>query len=248
MESYGEFERKTRLAAERIQGSLGESSKLFFQIEELYNRGLSSVRQSETQDEVVFSLCWLCNCLVNTLYNAYEAYLHLQSWNRLVIQRYGIECVLKTSHLNKYPESLPQFLNNDLPYQNIKRTVREDIAFGSGRYPILEALISAHELCSSYGAHADIASLTARRFKVEYSEELRQHLSYFQHLQIPESEEDLHRDFHMLMMQYYLSLLVYRAFFRDHSSLSIGEWDERTAEIKTGLDALHASLPSARTG
>jgi hypothetical protein len=106
--------------------------------------------------------------------------------------RKAIDATLSAYRLIREPATLPLYHESHRSYQFIKRHIKTARATDESNYPLADPLLKVHDVCSQFGAHADISTFI-HRIAVFKTEDPNRGFMTVGMFQIPESDAMLRR-------------------------------------------------------
>lgn len=158
------------------------------------------------------------------LFASFTNLMRLHLSEALSCERKAIDASFTAYEILLNPVSLVDYQNRERRFQNIKNTIQKARKNDSGKYPLAETLLTAHDLGSRFGSHADISTFIFRTADHPFQNKpgaVRQTYSYFQK---PDTMEEANLNFLCRLHHFLLMTKIFDPFTEKYSNLNFAAW------------------------
>jgi len=145
------------------------------------------------------------------------------------VLRIAIDACLAAYHIIKKPEDAEKYIEQNRFFLFIKRNIEKALRKNPDTYPKAINLINLHDICSSFGSHADVTTLVHR---LDLSNRDKISLGYFQ---FPGEEKEFGKHFLTLLKGYLIIFEIFSDYVED-------KVDSKEKELEEKLDVLRSFL------
>lgn len=107
-------------------------------------------------------------------YAALATYLRCHLYDGLAVSRQSIDAAFTAYKLFQEPDRFEDYVNGQKYFEKIKSSIKRELSSSAHNEPNklpmrqdLEALVDAHEYCSTYASHADLRTFSSLRVVID---------------------------------------------------------------------------------
>lgn len=200
-----------------------EELRLLAEVAELYQQPLDVLEINAAAEKIVWQLY---SFVIFQFYFSVSCLMRAHLGEYFFSLRKAIDATLTVYKIAKEPNSLQFYLVRDKMFKNIKGHIKKAI----DSYPLASKLVELHEICSRFGAHADIDSFYNRLEEQEGS-------VLFDFFQPPKNEKEYKYFFVIVLLAFLHILKIFELFF-DKKKIVDARWKETLKKIGARLNRL----------
>jgi len=169
------------------------------------------------------------------LYSTISNLMRLHVGEALGCLRKAIDASLSAYEMILNPTSAPEYEAGAFKFKFIKRTIEKARKNDATKYPLAPVLLSAWDVCSEFGVHADAKSFGLRLKKVKMEGVNDKHQLFFLYFETPRTEAEGHFLFTDTFVNFLAMARIFGPFLRQYAQgLNHAAWEQQ-------LEALQAA-------
>lgn len=190
-----------------------EEFKYFKKLDYIYNEYLEIINKIKinpnNEEPIIVNLYLFVHY---HYYIAFSCFLRQHLSDAFSALRKAIDGAFTAYYIVEEPSSVYQYLERDVLFINIKRTIEKIRFKDKGRFTLASDLILYHEDCSKFGSHADVSSFI-HRTEVENIESDGAKRLIFNYFQLFKSESEFKFEYIIFLMGFLIIFKIFKIFF-----------------------------------